>query len=211
MTSRSIAVAIASFTAIVGLALSGCSGSPTTGIPSIAVAPDKSPTTSPDAPAPHTSTTVLTSDSARALIASVDPVDADGFQTGSWTPAEPAQHMPHIVQFTTPSGNIRCTMASAPPSLLMCSIDKYDFTPPLRPAGCHLNWSTGLVNLIAAGASLGECVGGPQVTYRSRVLAYGSVIQAQGIGCYSASAALTCLDIASGHGFALSRAAFATF
>ena len=119
--------------------------------------------------------------------------------------------MPHIVQFTTPSGNIRCTMASAPPSLLMCAIDKYDFAPPLRPASCHLNWSTGLVDLTAAGASLGECVGGPQVTYRSRVLGYGNAIQALGIGCYSGTAALTCLDIASGHGFALSRAALATF
>lgn len=119
--------------------------------------------------------------------------------------------MPHIVQFITPSGNIRCTMASTLPSLLMCSIDKRDFAPPLRPASCHLNWSTGLVNLTVAGASIGECVGGPQVTYQSRVLGYGSAIQALGIGCYSASAALTCLDITSGHGFALSKGAFTTF
>jgi hypothetical protein len=144
-------------------------------------------------------------------VASAEHVDANTYQTGSFSPNVPAQRMEDVVQFTTPSGNIRCTMASALPSLIMCSIDSYDFTPPSRPADCHLNWASGLINLHAAGATLGQCVGGPEVTYLSRVLPYGRAIQALGIGCYSSSAALTCVDVDSGHGFTVSKAAFTRF
>lgn len=153
----------------------------------------------------------MTSASAKALIASAIHVDAEGFHSGSYSPSEPARRMPHVVQFTTPSGNIRCTMASTLPSLLMCSIAKYDFTTPSRPADCHLNWSIGGIELTARGAKIGLCLGGVQVTYSSNVLPYGRAIQALGIGCYSAPEALTCVDISSGHGFSLNRAAFTTY
>ena len=157
----------------------------------------------------HTSTTA--SDAARTLVATGRSVDAATYVTGSWAPNEPARPMPHVVQFTTPSGNIRCTMTSSVPAELMCAIDRYDFAPPARPATCQLNWATGLLDFSGTSATLGQCVGGPQVTYSSKVLSYGSTLTAQGFACYSGSDALTCVKPDTGHGFAVSRAALRTF
>lgn len=138
-------------------------------------------------------------------------VDATSYETGSWAPAGPVQRMPHIVQFTTPSGNIRCTMTPSLPSELMCSVEHYDFAPPVRPASCRLNWSASLLDLTNEAAELGRCVGDAQVTYSSNVLTYGSVIRAHGFSCYSGSAALTCLNTDGGHGFSVSKASLHTF
>lgn len=119
--------------------------------------------------------------------------------------------MPHVVQFTTPSGNIRCTLTPKLPAALMCSIERYSFGPPSRPAGCHLNWSTSLLDLTSAGAALGQCVAGPQVTVASHVLDYGDVLRAQGFSCYSGGTALTCVEGKTGHGFRVSRDALLRF
>ena len=73
-----------------------------------------------------------------------------------------------------------------------------------------MDW-TAYFSLGDPGVKLGLCLGGEEVTYSSRVLPYGDAIQALGIGCYSSSAALTCLDLATGHGFTVNRASFVQF
>jgi len=73
-----------------------------------------------------------------------------------------------------------------------------------------MEWAS-LLGVTDQGAYIGECVGGEEVTFSSRVLSYGSAIESQGIACYSGSAALTCVDLATGHGFDVNRAAFVKF
>ena len=148
----------------------------------------------------------------RALIASAVQVDPGGFQTGSDDPSVPAAPMPGVVQFMTPSHNIRCTLigGSSSPASLLCEPSSFTFAIPPMPTTCQNNWAA-IFGLDDSGVHLGMCVGGEEVTFASRVLPYGDAIQTQGIGCYSSSAALTCLDLATGHGFTVNRARFVQF
>ena len=171
-----------------------------------------SPTQAETSPAPSTTSPADASAAARALITSAVHLDAAGFQTGSYDPSTPAGSMPGTVQFTTPSKNIRCTMVDTsptPPSLI-CTFVHFDFTAPPRPASCHHNW-TAYFSLSDASVDLGMCLGGEEVSFASRVLPYGDSIETLGIGCYSSSAALTCLDLSTGHGFIANRSRFVKF
>lgn len=219
MSRRSTRASV-SGVALLGLlamfSVAGCTSGTTTGDPA---SRSQSTTTTGSAPtqAATTPTSAVTSPAdasatARALVTSAVQLDTSGFQTGAFDPAGPAQSMPGTIQFTTPSKNIRCTMvdSSPDPSSLICTANHFDFTAPPKPASCHMNW-TAYFSLGNTGVKLGLCLGGEEVSYLSRVLPYGDAIQALGIGCYSSSAALTCMDMATGHGFTVNRARFIQF
>ena len=66
--------------------------------------------------------------------------------------------------FASPSGNIACVITSSGDSELVergvrCDIDKRDWSPPPRPAGCELDYGHGVV---------ARCWGGSSVTLRWR-------------------------------------------
>ena len=137
-------------------------------------------------------------------------MDPAGYGSGSYTPTGAVQAMPGSVQFTMPSGNIRCVIIGGQAASLMCVISDHTFASAPRPASCGLNWESATMQLDSQGAHLGACLGGEAIPYQSRVLPYGSQISTGGITCTSGEAALTCQG-SGGHGFALSRAAATTY
>ena len=190
----------------------GATGEGATGEGATVTAPPRSTTHSVTRPSPSPSTTDAATE-ARAQLASAVQVDADDFDTGSYDPSVPAAHLPYSTQFTTPSGNIRCTIRemSPDPASLICAYTTVDFATPPKPADCNHDWAGATFSLDQTGVRLGLCLGDEEVTYSSRTLDYGDAIQTSGIGCYSSSAALTCLDTATGHGFTANRSRFTQF
>ena len=175
--------------------------------PSTSSAKRVSPPATPPRPPASASTASLPTNypSARSVIGSGQAQQPANFQTGSWDLTTAAIAMPSVVQFSTPSRNIRCTFDNSGTPSLMCTIDAYTFAAPSRPADCALNWVPVLIDLAADGAVLGQCVGGPQVTYHSRVLGYGQTLSSGGISCASEPTALTCAIDSTQHGFSLNR------
>jgi hypothetical protein len=104
--------------------------------------------------------------------------------------------------FTSPSGNIACTIDS---ERARCVIKDYDYSPPQKPDDCRLDdWGAIVVaNKDGAGFS---CVEAPETDGPSRVLGYGESISAEGMTCDSTEEGMTCKSDDSGVGFNIRRA-----
>ncbi|WP_209324737.1 DUF6636 domain-containing protein [Brevibacterium renqingii] len=104
--------------------------------------------------------------------------------------------------FTSPSGNISCTIDS---ERARCVIKDYDYSPPEKPEDCRLDdWGAVVVaNEEGAGFS---CVEAPEADGPARVLGYGDSISAAGMTCTSAKDGITCKSDDSGVGFNVRRA-----
>lgn len=104
--------------------------------------------------------------------------------------------------FTSPSGNISCTIDS---DRARCVIASFDYTAPDKPDDCQLeNWGSAVVaNQDGAGFS---CVEAPKSSGPARVLGYGESITAEGMTCTSTKEGMTCKSDESGVGFNMRRA-----
>ena len=104
--------------------------------------------------------------------------------------------------FTSPSGNIACTIDS---DRARCVIKDYEYSPPQKPEDCKLdNWGSIVVaNKEGAGFS---CVDAPESNGPARVLGYGDSISAAGMTCTSSEEGMTCKSDDTGVGFNVRRA-----
>lgn len=104
--------------------------------------------------------------------------------------------------FTSPSGNIACTIDS---ERARCAIKDYEYSPPEKPEDCKLDdWGSIVVaNKEGSGFS---CVEAPESNGPARVLGYGDSISAAGMTCTSSEEGMTCKSDDTGVGFNVRRA-----
>jgi hypothetical protein len=104
--------------------------------------------------------------------------------------------------FTSPSGNISCTIDA---ERARCVINDYDYSPPQKPDDCRLDdWGSIVVaNDEGAGFS---CLEAPESEGPARVLGYGDSISAAGMTCTSSEEGMECTSDESGVGFNVRRA-----
>ena len=130
---------------------------------------------------------------------STEPSEDGGPQTGG-----PNTSAPPVAaeSFTSPSGNISCTIDS---DRARCVISAFDYKAPEKPADCQLeNWG-GVVVANKEGAGF-SCVEAPESSGPARVLGYGESITAEGMTCTSTEEGMTCKSEDSGVGFTMARA-----
>ena len=124
---------------------------------------------------------------------------ADGAsQSPTSAPPEPAAD---VVQFVSPSGNIRCAVSSAG---ARCDIAKKDWSPGPRPAGCTADWGTGVFvdGTHAALVCASDAVDG------GSALKYGKTVTRGAYTCTSSQSGISCRNSGSGHEFTLARAEY---
>ena len=121
-------------------------------------------------------------------------------------PPLPPKSIGPSVDFTMPSGNIRCTMQVGSGGV-RCIILQRDWAPPAKPADCEYEFGQALVLGRTAGflcASDTALIGAP-------VLPYGSTSRQGKYECRSDEVGVTCTNLESGHGFLLSAAEYRLF
>jgi hypothetical protein len=100
--------------------------------------------------------------------------------------------------FKTPSGNIGCYLTTGQ---VRCDIAEKSWKPPPKPADCDLDYGLG----VTLDATVLFVCAGDTVLGAPATLPYGSSMQAGDVRCDSAEAALRCENMATKHGFTLSR------
>src|SRR5699024_1396852 len=119
-------------------------------------------------------------------------------------PSAPDSSSPPVAEevFTSPSGNISCTIDS---ERARCVINDYDYSTPEKPDDCRLDdWGSIVVaNNEGAGFS---CLEAPESEGPARVLGYGDSISAAGMTCTSSEEGMECTSDESGIGFNVRRA-----
>lgn len=120
----------------------------------------------------------------------------------------------YAVYFTSPSRNIHCRMAfgvSGQDGDATCSIGEKQWVGAPAPAGCGANWADNYVAVSAAGVQSGLCLSDVPVPPVSAELPYGRSLSTGAVTCASAETGVTCLHLASGRGFTLSRSGLTPF
>src|SRR5699024_12271978 len=109
--------------------------------------------------------------------------------------------------FTSPSGNISCTIDS---ERARCVINDYDYSPPQKPDDCRLDdWGSIVVaNDEGPGFS---CLEAPEPAGPARVLGCGDSISAAGMTCTSSDVGVAWKSDESGIGLHVRRASLAFF
>jgi len=120
---------------------------------------------------------------------------------GEAPPAEP----PAAVTFSSPSGNIGCSVT---PEIARCDIVDRVWEPGAPPAECTATWGVG-VQVSPQGASL-VCAA-DSVLGGQEPLAYGATSEVGTYRCTSTEAGMRCEDVATGRGFALARTDYTLF
>ncbi|MDQ1288643.1 MAG: hypothetical protein QG622_2209 [Actinomycetota bacterium] len=108
-------------------------------------------------------------------------------------------------RFSTPTKNIGCEIG---PGSVRCDIAERSWQPPSTPATCTTDFGQGLI-VTRAGTTL-VCAG-DSVLEGTTIVAYGSGVRSGAYECVSLKLGVTCKDTDSGHGFTLSRDAYAIF
>lgn len=108
--------------------------------------------------------------------------------------------------FVTPSKNIGCFVSA---ESARCDIVTKSWKAPPQPADCDLAWGNGM-SVTADGEAAVVCAG-DTVLGASQVLPYGEAVRVGDLVCTSAETGVRCADEPSGHGFTLSRQAYALF
>ncbi|MDP9406362.1 MAG: hypothetical protein M3P95_00240, partial [Actinomycetota bacterium] len=106
------------------------------------------------------------------------------------------------MEFTTPSGNISCTLDLG---YARCDIVERDWEPPPPPEDCEVDFGQG-VEVDDSGASL-VCAG-DTVLGAAQTLPYGEAVQGGRIACVSQRAGVRCEHLDTGAGFVLSRTSY---
>jgi hypothetical protein len=102
--------------------------------------------------------------------------------------------------FRTPSRNIVCVLTK---DNARCDIAKKSWRPTPKPADCDLDWGFGLY-VDKTGKAGFTCTGDSLLGASKQTLEYGHALRAGDLVCDSQSAAISCSNEASGHGFTLS-------
>ena len=137
----------------------------------------------------------------QAAPASATPATVAEATPTATSTAKPAP-LVETVYFTSPSGRIGCSLASAG---AVCEVSGHRWAMPRKPADCDLDWG-GMVELRPTGTAEHVCHSdtvfgaGPLP-----VLAYGASRTAGPFRCTSARAGVTCVHTGNGHGFTVSR------
>jgi hypothetical protein len=185
-------------------------------VPSLPASPPPSPVGTPPTsvithPAPNGAMPATASD----LIDYVQggaPTAEVGYQQGSSQAGQPMRPRPGIAEFTTPSGNIVCGMMGAASTVsVTCLVIQHTYPTPPTPSSCHLNWVASSLSILSGEVSRGLCLGGEPFDPISTVLPYGSTLRHGSLACRSESAFLSCVDLATRHGFAVNRAEVRTY
>lgn len=108
--------------------------------------------------------------------------------------------------FDTPSGNVRCYLDV---TAARCDILERNWAPPLRPASCAFDYGHG-ITLSPDRPAQFVCAGGTTPRADTQ-LADRDSITAGTLRCEGTATGITCLDVKSRHGFALSRQAYHLF
>lgn len=117
-----------------------------------------------------------------------------------------AQAGPEGARFVTPSGNIWCLLANAGDTAdgVVCEIREHTYTPPAKPADCHLDWGD-RISLKPGGAPVVHCHGDTIFETGMPTLPYGQARWTGPIKCEAQPSDVTCTDTDTGHFFRLSR------
>jgi len=110
-----------------------------------------------------------------------------------------------IVEFKSPTGNIRCAIYSDPSGAsARCDMSSLVPSYTRRPKGCEFDWGSSFaVDTKGKGylACVSDVVAGP----RAVVLRYVQAVSLGGISCVSAETGMTCTN-AKGNGFSIAKA-----
>jgi hypothetical protein len=135
------------------------------------------------------------------------------------TPPPPAtpSGRPHgpsgLLGFATPSGNIACYVNSGTagdatdPGQARCDIAQAGWSAPARPASCQGDWGHALT--VGPDGSGFACVSDSAAN--DNVVGYGSTQVRGAFSCDVEQTAVTCTDLDTGHGFAVSRERYQLF
>lgn len=120
----------------------------------------------------------------------------------------------YAVYFSSPSKNIHCTMAFGTADLdgdATCFIGEKQWAGPTAPTSCAANWADNYVSVSVAGVQSGRCLSDVPVPPVSTELPYGKSLSTGAVTCASAETGVTCIHLASGHGFTISRSNLTPF
>ena len=116
----------------------------------------------------------------------------------------------HLKQFQSPSHNIGCYLSKQQGGSVRCDIREHSWTAPPKPAYCDVDWGGGLqVGSKRRGSIV--CAGDTVLDPGSRVLAYGKTSMVGPVECRSSEAGIRCSNIATAHGFFVSRQRYGLF
>jgi hypothetical protein len=110
-------------------------------------------------------------------------------------------------QFVTPSRNIACRMSTGQ---VRCDVLQRTWEVPATPADCTQSYGSGAV-LVGPGKGELSCVGDTVADPSLSVLAYGQGVRFGDVECVSKESGMRCENPQTGHGFAVSRAAYDLF
>ncbi len=125
--------------------------------------------------------------------------------TSPTSPTSPPSPPSGIYQFQSPGGNIACTMGS---SGAACDIGDHTYTPPPKPADCHLGWGDRF-SLQQGQPAMMDCHGDTLRIPGLPTLDYGQSQSSGPITCNNdAASGMTCTDTSSGHFFRVSSGSY---
>ena len=108
------------------------------------------------------------------------------------------------VSFTSPTGNIACSMGGAN---AVCEIREHTFDSPPTPSDCELDFGT-MVAVEGRQPARFLCHGDTGFGATDSVLAYGDSLTNGMATCTSRESGMTCTSADGGHGFELSRGSY---
>jgi hypothetical protein len=111
-----------------------------------------------------------------------------------------------LVDFTSPSGNVGCYIAS---TTVRCDISERTWSAPPRPVDCEFDYGQGIS--MSPGGQAGFVCAGDTALGGGKPLAYGQSLSAGTLVCDSAESGITCRDTGTGHGFSIAREAYRLF
>ena len=209
--------ALAVLVGAVLLSLAGCgnpgasSGSTSGGAPTAEGASTPSPSTSTTVVTPSTSAPTQNPAPPAHALPPATPVSEADYEVPSFGAKGPA--------FNSPSLNLHCGILDfgASGGYWGCQADQHTWTFASSAPGdpCYqseINCGGGIeaalggpVGVLEAGDL--QFPGGDPSDYPTKVLAYGKSVTFDGITCASESEGVTCIEVASGHGFLISKTA----
>jgi hypothetical protein len=108
--------------------------------------------------------------------------------------------------FLSPSRNIGCYLTSAN---ARCDIREREWLAPPKPADCPTDWGHALA--VRGDAPGGFRCAGDTAIGGQPVLPYGSVARRGPVECRSEETGVECVNLDTGHGFAVSAAEYRLF
>ena len=171
--------------------------------------------------APATEPTVVTSTNTE--YSTVFETESPVQPTGPTAPSGPAAVIGPLdmgpnssgyVAFQSPSGNIMCAIYDdGDIAEGRCDIADWHYQAPPQTQNCEGgDFQGGVATIAAAGPGIvGVCAGDTVADRTNPVLAYGKNAGLGRFGCHSAENGVTCANLATDHGFRLSRDSYQIF